>query len=171
MELFPVCTACAASATAFNPEPHTLLIVMAPVAGVSPPKMAACRAGFCPSPAETTLPMMHSSTCAGLRLARFTTSRTTMAPSWVALRSDKLPWNFPTGVRQAEKITTSSRAGMGPSSERVHSHYRSFTFDVSTCDACCHTRFHRETCIDLPSKEKIRAQSSRNFEPKTQNLY
>ena len=37
MELFPVCTACAASATDFNPEPQTLLIVMAPVAGDSPP--------------------------------------------------------------------------------------------------------------------------------------
>src|ERR1039458_9199200 len=50
MELFPVCTACAARATAFNPEPQTLLIVMAPVAGDKPPKIAACRAGFCPSP-------------------------------------------------------------------------------------------------------------------------
>jgi hypothetical protein len=48
MELFPVCTACAARATAFNPEPQTLLIVMAPVAGDNPPKIAACRAGFCP---------------------------------------------------------------------------------------------------------------------------
>ena len=37
MELFPVCTACAARATDFNPEPQTLLIVMAPVAGESPP--------------------------------------------------------------------------------------------------------------------------------------
>ena len=66
MELLPVCIACAASATDFNPEPQTLLIVMAPVAGESPPKIAACRAGFCPSPAETTLPMMHSSTCVGI---------------------------------------------------------------------------------------------------------
>src|ERR1017187_2286529 len=65
IELFPVCIACAARATDFNPEPQTLLIVMAPVAGDNPPKIAACRAGFWPSPAETTLPMMHSSTCDG----------------------------------------------------------------------------------------------------------
>src|SRR5438128_7513736 len=73
MELFPVCTACAASATAFNPEPQTLLIVMAPVAGDNPPKIAAWRAGFCPSPAETTLPMMHLSAVAGTFLVLFTT--------------------------------------------------------------------------------------------------
>src|SRR5579864_47423 len=108
MELFPVCTACAASAAAFSPEPQTLLIVMAPVVGDSPPKIAACRAGFCPSPADTTLPMMHSSTWAGSTPARLTASRTTIAPSCGALNSDRLPWNFPTGVRQPEMMTTSS---------------------------------------------------------------
>src|SRR5262244_2676967 len=112
IELFSVWIACAASATAFNPEPQTLLTVMAPTSGGSPPKIAAWRAGFCPSPAETTLPMMHSSTCLGSRLARFTASRTTIAPSCGALKEDKLPWNFPTGVRHPEMITTSSNAAI-----------------------------------------------------------
>src|SRR5205085_1891491 len=74
--------ACAPSATAFNPEPHTLLTVIALTSGGRPPKIAAWRAGFCPKPAETTLPMMHSSTCAGSTWARFTASRTTIAPWW-----------------------------------------------------------------------------------------
>ena len=91
IELLPVSMACAASATAFNPEPHTLLIVMAPVSGASPPNNAACRAGFCPSPAETTLPMMHSSTCRGSTFARLTASRTAIAPSCGALTSLRLP--------------------------------------------------------------------------------
>src|SRR5215472_9983232 len=118
IELFPVCTACAASATAFNPEPHTLLIVMAPVEGESPPKMAACRAGFCPSPAETTLPMMHSSTSPGSMAARFTASPTAIAPSCGALKSERLPWNFPTGVRQPDRITTSSKEAMKRAPEK-----------------------------------------------------
>src|SRR5579863_7727023 len=102
---------------------------MAPVAGDSPPKMAACRAGFCPSPAETTLPMMHSSTCAGSTPARFTASRTTMAPSCGALKSDKLPWNFPTGVRQPEMITTSSKEALDQAPANISlPHYR-------TCEA------------------------------------
>src|ERR1700686_4730965 len=112
MELFPVSTAWAASATAFSPEPQTLLTVMAPTLGGRPPKMAACRAGFWPSPADTTLPMMHSSTCSGSSRARATASRTTTAPSRVALKSERLPWNFPTGVRQPEMMTTSPKAAI-----------------------------------------------------------
>src|SRR6202049_1894408 len=112
MELFSVWIACAASATAFSPEPQTLLTVMAPTSGGSPPNIAAWRAGFCPKPAETTLPMMHSSTSFGSSPARFTASRTTIAPSCVALRSERLPWNFPTGVRQPEMMTTSSLAAI-----------------------------------------------------------
>ena len=112
IELFPVSTAWAASATAFNPDPQTLLTVMAPTLGGRPPKMAACRAGFWPSPADTTLPMMHSSTCSGSSRARATASRTTTAPSWVALKSERLPWNFPTGVRQPEMMTTASKAAI-----------------------------------------------------------
>src|SRR6185369_17706722 len=106
-ELFSVCTACAARATAFNPEPHTLLIVMAPTSGASPPKIAAWRAGFCPSPAATTLPMMHSSTRAGSMPARRTASRTTIAPSCGAEKSFSDPRNLPVGVRTAETMTDS----------------------------------------------------------------
>src|SRR5437660_2057452 len=118
-ELFPVCTACAARATAFSPEPQTLLIVMAPTAGANPPKMAACRAGFCPSPADTTLPIMHSSTCVASSSARFTASRTTIAPNCGALRSLRLPWNFPTGVRHPEMMTTSSKAAMNQAPAKI----------------------------------------------------
>src|SRR6267143_1859307 len=53
--------------------------------------------------------MMHSSTWWGSRSARFTASRTTMAPSCGALRSAKLPWNRPTGVRHPAMMTTSSK--------------------------------------------------------------
>ena len=80
----PVWIACAASATAFNPDPQTLLIVSAATSGANPPYSAACRAGFCPSPAAYTLPMMHSSTISGPIPARRTASRTTSAPSRVA---------------------------------------------------------------------------------------
>ena len=73
----------------------------------SPPPRAACRAGFCPKPAPTTLPMMHSSTCFASTFARFTASRTAIAPSCTALNSVSDPWNFPTGVRTPEIMTTS----------------------------------------------------------------
>ena len=71
---------CAPSATARRPDPQTMLTVTALTSGGKPPKIAAWRAGFCPSPADTTLPMMHSSICSGWRCARCTASRTTTAP-------------------------------------------------------------------------------------------
>ena len=42
--------------TAFSPEPHTLLTVYAAMVSGSPAISAACRAGFWPTPACTTLP-------------------------------------------------------------------------------------------------------------------
>src|SRR5262249_15552388 len=72
-----------------------------------PPLSAACRAGFCPRPAETTLPMMHSSTMSGSMPARRTASRTTHAPSCVAVNDFSAPRNFPVGVRTADTITAS----------------------------------------------------------------
>src|SRR5712692_8711850 len=104
----PVCTACAASATAFNPEPQTLLMVIAATCGCKPPRSAACRAGFCPSPAQTTLPMMTSSTCPGSMPARRTLSATTFAPNSLAEKEERPPWNFPTGRRTALRITAGS---------------------------------------------------------------
>jgi hypothetical protein len=70
----PVATPCAASMTAFRPDPQTLLIVSAATVGGSPAWIAAWRAGAWPSPAETTLPMMTSSTAAGSTPARRTAS-------------------------------------------------------------------------------------------------
>jgi hypothetical protein len=51
----------------------------------------AWRIGFWPNPAEMTLPMMHSSTLLGSIPARLTASRTTMAPSCGALKSESEP--------------------------------------------------------------------------------
>src|SRR5436309_14158594 len=76
IELLLVWMACAPRATAFSPEPQTLLMVMAPTSGGSPPKIAACLAGFCHSPAATTLLMMHSSSCFGAYLVGITASCT-----------------------------------------------------------------------------------------------
>ena len=45
---------CVANMTALRPDPHTLLIVVAPTETGSPALIAAWRAGFCPSPAPTT---------------------------------------------------------------------------------------------------------------------
>lgn len=49
----------------FMPDEHTLLMVVQVVDGLSPPKMAACRAGACPTPADNTFPKMTSSTILG----------------------------------------------------------------------------------------------------------
>ena len=89
---------CAASITAFSPEPQTLLIVSAATRSGSPPLSAAWRAGFWPSPADTTLPMMHSSTHRRVDAgARATASRTTSAPSCGAVKSFSAPRNLPVG--------------------------------------------------------------------------
>ena len=90
---------------AFNPEPQTLFTVTADTVFGKPPYKAACRAGFCPSPAWITQPMITSSTSSGFTPARFTASRTTIAPSSVALNPFSAPRNFPTGVRTALMIT------------------------------------------------------------------
>ncbi len=58
----PALMACAASITALRPEPQTLLTVKAATETGSPALSAACRAGFCPTPACSTLPMITSST-------------------------------------------------------------------------------------------------------------
>lgn len=44
------------------PEEQTLLIVVQVVAVGNPPKITACLAGACPTPADNTLPNMASST-------------------------------------------------------------------------------------------------------------
>ncbi len=82
---------CAARATAFSPEPQTLLMVMAATRGFSPPRSAAWRAGFWPNPACTTLPIITSSTVSGWMPARCTASATTRAPSSVAENDERAP--------------------------------------------------------------------------------
>ena len=47
-----------AISTAFIPEAHARLMVVAPAEGGSPPKIATCRAGFMPRPAAMQLPMI-----------------------------------------------------------------------------------------------------------------
>src|ERR1035437_1834575 len=103
----PNMMAWAASATAFSPLPQTMLIVSALTVSASPPRSAACLAGFCPSPAGSTHPITHSSILSAETPARRTASRTTIAPSSTALMSLSAPRNLPTGVRTALTITTS----------------------------------------------------------------
>src|SRR4051812_28018321 len=105
--LSPVAMAWAASITALSPEPQTMLTVRAATRSGSPPRSAACRAGFWPRPAPTTLPMMHWSTCRESIPARRTASATTIAPSSGALKSLSAPRNLPVGVRTALTMTTS----------------------------------------------------------------
>src|SRR5688572_2216730 len=59
-----------------------------------------------------THPMMTSSTSSGLTPARRTLSRTTKAPSCVAVKPFREPWNFPVGVRAALMMTASLLSGM-----------------------------------------------------------
>ena len=61
----PSATRSCASIAAFMPEPHTLLIVVQPVAGGSPAPSAAWRAGAWPWPAGSTLPMIDFLTSCG----------------------------------------------------------------------------------------------------------
>ncbi len=105
ISLSPSVTACAASATAFKPEPQTLLIVIAATRGSHSPFSAAWRAGFWPSPAWTTLPRIASSICFVSMPARRAASAITLPPSSGAEKLDRPPWNLPTGVRTAERIT------------------------------------------------------------------
>ena len=62
ISLSPVATAWAASMTDLRPEPHTALIVKAGVSLATPAFIIAWRAGFWPTPAASTWPMMTSPT-------------------------------------------------------------------------------------------------------------
>src|SRR4029450_7094208 len=105
MSTSPVAIPCAASMTAFRTDPQTLLMVSAATWSARPPPSAAWRAGFCPTPAPTTLPMMHSSTIAGSMPARRVVAATTMEPNCGAEKSLSAPRNFPVGVRTALTMT------------------------------------------------------------------
>ncbi len=100
--------ACAASITAFSPEPQTLLIVIAGTSCGRPALMTAWRAGFCPQPACSTWPRITSPICSPCRPDRRSKSRMTMAPSSLAGVLASVPPNLPTAVRAAATMTMSS---------------------------------------------------------------
>src|SRR5215468_2887466 len=110
--------------TALSPDPQTLFTVSAATVSGRPPRSAACRAGFWPSPALTTLPMMHSSTACGSTLARRTASPTASAPSWVAVNDFSAPRNLPVGVRTAETMTVSVTFAHRDANDRIRSEQR-----------------------------------------------
>src|SRR4051794_14584817 len=101
-----------ASMVAFMPEPHTLLMVVAPVASGSFAPRAACLAGAWPCPAGSTQPMNTSSMRSGVSFARSTAAPITWLPRLWALNGERSPWNLPRGVLAAERMTTGSETDM-----------------------------------------------------------
>src|SRR5712691_77692 len=100
-------SACAASITAFSPEPQTLFTVWAGTDSGSPALMADCRAGFMPRPAWRMQPRITSSTWSGRTPERRTASFTATVPSSTAETSLNAPPKLPMGVRHPPRITTS----------------------------------------------------------------
>ena len=94
--------------TALRAEPQTLLMLSAGTWGGNPALKAACRAGICPSPAGTTVPMMTWPTRSCGARERFTTSRMTAAPRSIADIAANAPPSFPKGVLAPAVMTTSS---------------------------------------------------------------
>jgi hypothetical protein len=107
----PARIACAASMTAFKPDPHTLFTVNEGTVFGIPAAIAACRAGFCPIPAVSTLPITTSSTASGGTPARRSASAIARAPRAGAVNGLRVPWNRPIGVRTALAMTTSFKGG------------------------------------------------------------
>src|SRR5262245_35446756 len=96
--------------TAFMPEPHILLTVVAATPLGKPAASAAWRAGACPSPAGSTQPIKTSLTCAASTPARCSAALMAALPSCGALSAAKLPWNAPIGVRAMPTMTMGSSA-------------------------------------------------------------
>lgn len=98
----------------FNPEAHTLLIVVHGVDGSNPAPRAAYLAGAYkndnnewftyPKPAEHTLPIMSSSTWSVGTLIFARASLIAIAPNSGALILEREPINYPIGVLDAETI-------------------------------------------------------------------
>lgn len=104
---WPRASVCEPIIMVFIPDEQTLLMVVQTVLVGSPPKMAACRAGAWPRPAETTFPMYTSLTSDAAIPARFTTASIAIPPNWVAESEDNALWKLPIGVRVAATIKTS----------------------------------------------------------------
>jgi len=94
----------APSIAALSPEPQTLLMVIAGIMCGRPALIAAWRAGFWPTPAASTWPMITSDTWSGATPARSSTLRMMSAPRSAAGVLARLPPNLPIGVRAAPTI-------------------------------------------------------------------
>jgi hypothetical protein len=103
----PAAIARHAPSTASSPEPHTLFTVTHGTLCGSPAASAACRAGACPTPAGSTIPMWTSPTSPGATPARSIAARIAVAPSFGAGTDDSDPKKLPMAVRAAPTITTS----------------------------------------------------------------
>src|SRR5659263_295849 len=104
-----VATDWAASMTAFNPEPHILLIVSAPADAGRPAYIPAWRAGACLTPADSTFPMITCSISSFRTPPREAASAMTTAPSLGAVMSASAPMKLPIAVR-ARLLYTSDAA-------------------------------------------------------------
>src|SRR5580698_7432617 len=94
--------------TARIAEPHILFTVVLGVLVGNPAPNAAWRAGAWPSPADSTQPMITSSTSDALTPESDRAALIAAAPSCGAVTAVNAPWKAPTGVRRALKITTGS---------------------------------------------------------------
>src|SRR6185437_2944836 len=110
MEARPAAIWSAAIITAFMPEPHILLIVVAGTSNGTPAKTAAWRAGAWPRPAGNTQPITVSSMSAAGIPERLTASPIAAAPSWGAASAESSPWKPPMGVRAPASMTISCTA-------------------------------------------------------------
>ena len=109
MSASPLAIDCAPSMAAFRPEPQTLLMVIAGIMSGSPAQIAAWRAGFWPTAAVSTWPMITSDTWSGATPARSSALRMMCAPSFAAGTPASEPPNFPIAERAAPTMTISSR--------------------------------------------------------------
>src|ERR1700676_2263626 len=107
MSASPHLIACAARCVALSPLPHTLPIVMPGTLSGNPARMSACRAGFWPTPAVSTCPMITSEICSGCTLDRASSARMIWAPNSAAGTLPMAPLNLPTPDRTAAVMTTS----------------------------------------------------------------
>ena len=88
------------------PEPHTTFTVVAGFSIGMPAASAAWRAGFCPTPVVSTLPIITSSTASGATPVSASSALMATAPSCGALTPARLPKKLPMGVRLAATMTT-----------------------------------------------------------------
>jgi hypothetical protein len=77
-----------------------------------PAPIAACRAGFMPTPAQRTWPRITSSTASAGIPVRDKRLAMTLAPKVAAGIVDRLPPNEPMAVRPAATMTTSDMFGL-----------------------------------------------------------